>query len=91
MSTISIAPQLNLVQSAAIGSLTHSFGEEPFPFRTMEQGYLESGIELQNLIKYRSGLGFQGIGIGAYYRWGAYSLPTFQENLFVNLSLKVSF
>ncbi len=91
ISTIAIAPQLNLVQGFAIGSVSHSFGEEAFPFRTMERGYWESGIELQNLIKYRSGFGFQGIGIGAYYRWGAYANPTFQENLFVNLSLRVAF
>jgi|GEM_PF-1092761 len=91
LNTMSIAPQLNLVQGFAIGSVNHSFGEEVFPFQTMEQGYWESGIELQNLIKYRSGFGFQGIGIGAYYRWGAYANPTFQENLFVNLSLRVAF
>ncbi|MGY6520159.1 MAG: DUF5686 family protein [Mongoliitalea sp.] len=91
LSMLSIAPQLNLVQSVAIGSMNHSFGDQPFPFQTMEQGYLESGIELQNLIKYRSGFGLQGIGIGAYYRWGAYAHPTFQENVFVNLSLRVAF
>jgi hypothetical protein len=91
LATMSIAPQLNLVQGFAIGSVNHAFGGEPFPFRTMEQGYWESGVELQNLIKYRSGFGFQGIGIGAYYRWGAYANPTFQENLFVNLSLRVAF
>lgn len=88
---LTIAPQLNLIQAFAIGAVKQSLGGASFPFKTMERGYWESGIALQNIVKYRSGFGFQGIGLGAYYRWGAYANPTLQENLFVNLSLRAAF
>ncbi|EOZ98426.1 hypothetical protein A33Q_1080 [Indibacter alkaliphilus LW1] len=88
---VGFAPQLNLIQSFAIGSLRDPILADNLGFKTLERGYLESGIELQNLVKYKSGFGYQGIGIGAFYRWGAYSNPAFKDNLLINLSLTTAF
>ncbi|TVP47369.1 MAG: hypothetical protein EA341_12885, partial [Mongoliibacter sp.] len=91
MGWVSFAPQLNLTQSFAIGSIRDNSMAENLGFKTMEKGYLESGMELQNLIKYKSGFGFQGIGIGGFYRWGGYANPTFRENLQITFSLTTAF
>lgn len=85
------SPQLNLIQSFAIGNVTDRDIAAVLGFNTMEKGYFESGIEAQNLIKYKSGFGFQGIGIGTFYRWGPYSNPAVKDNLVVNLSLTTTF
>lgn len=85
------APQLNLIQSFAIGSIDNPELAEALGYKTMERGYLESGIELENLLKYKSGFVFQGIGIGAFYRWGPYTNPLFRDNLVINFSLTTAF
>ena len=56
--------------------------------KTMEKGYFESGLIINNIIVLR---GITGIGIGAFYRYGAYTLPTFKENIAVKVSLNLSF
>jgi hypothetical protein len=60
-------------------------------FKTMEKGYLESGIEVNNILKQKSGLQYRGWGLGAFYRYGPYSNPTFKENLTITLSITASF
>jgi hypothetical protein len=52
---------------------------------------LESGIEINNLFKQKSGLQYQGWGLGAFYRYGPYANPTFNENLTITLSITTSF
>jgi hypothetical protein len=60
-------------------------------FKTMEKGYWESGIELNNIIKQKAGLQFRGWGLGAFYRYGPYANPSFNENITVTLSMTISF
>jgi hypothetical protein len=43
-----------------------------------ELGYFESGIELKNI--------FNSLGIGFYYRYGAYSRADFEQNLGIKLT-----
>jgi hypothetical protein len=88
---VTFAPQVNLTQSLAIGSLNDSFIATAFDYQTLEQGYYETGLELRNLLKYKSGIGFQGIGIGAFYRWGPYANATPKDNLVINFSLSTAF
>ncbi|KEO73115.1 hypothetical protein [Anditalea andensis] len=67
---IHFTPQLSLNQSFANGNLRNGSIAHNIGFKTMEKGYLEACMEIQNLIKYKSGFGYQGLGIGAFYRWG---------------------
>ncbi|WP_113925931.1 DUF5686 and carboxypeptidase-like regulatory domain-containing protein [Cognataquiflexum aquatile] len=85
------APQLKFHQSFAIGSLSNPEFYDFVDFKTMEKGYLESGIELNNILKQKSGLQYRGWGLGAFYRYGPYANPTFKENLTITLSITASF
>lgn len=85
------APQLKFFQSFAIGTLTNPEFYDFVDFKTMGKGYWESGIEVNNLIKQKSGLQFRGWGLGAFYRYGPYANPNFNENITVTLSMTISF
>lgn len=85
------APKIKFHQSFAIGSLSNPEFYEFVDFKTMEKGYLESGIELNNILKQKSGLQYRGWGLGAFYRYGPYANPTFKENLTITLSITASF
>jgi hypothetical protein len=85
------APQLKFHQSFAIGSLSNPEIYDFVDFKTMEKGYWESGIELNNILKQKSGLQYRGWGIGAFYRYGPYANRTFNENLTITLSITASF
>lgn len=63
----------------AFGALANPEMHQGIVFKTMEKGFFESGLELQNI--------FKGFGLSAYYRYGPYQLPRFEDNL----ALKISF
>ena len=52
-----------------------------------DKGFMESGVYIDNLLK----VGFTGIGIAAFYRYGAYELEKTEDNIVVKLSLGFSF
>jgi hypothetical protein len=47
------------------------------PFMDMHKGFAETGIQINNLLD----LDLYGVGLGAYYRLGAYSNATLKENM----------
>ncbi len=48
----------------------------------MEKGYFESGIEANNLISKKFlGIVRMGVGIGVFYRYGAYAFTNQWNNL----------
>ncbi|WP_194974781.1 DUF5686 family protein [Aquiflexum lacus] len=88
---IIFAPQLKFFQSFAIGTLTNPDFYDFVEFKTLEKGYWESGIELNNIIKQKAGLQYRGWGLGAFYRYGPYANPRFNDNLTITLSMTISF
>ncbi|WP_228547291.1 DUF5686 family protein [Nonlabens antarcticus] len=74
-----LQPELVLISRYAIGNLDDKQQHLNVDFQTLEHGYLESGFELNKLL--------YGFGISAAYRYGAYHLPTFEDNI----SLKFTF
>lgn len=81
-------PQLLLVSSYAIGTLTSPVRHQNFDFKTLEQGFSESGIQFNNLVRIKylyEGIYF-GFGVGAYYRYGAYANPDFEDNVALKLT-----
>ena len=48
-------------------------------FKTLDQGFYESGLEFNQI--------FKGLGIGSFYRYGPNGLPGFYDNF----AIKVSF
>jgi Family of unknown function (DUF5686) len=89
-----IRPQLNLAMAAAWGQLYASTNAQhgPLAQQAPRQFYLEPGITLTHLLPTPQkdsmiSSWLRGIGLGFYYRVGAYSFPTFKENIAFRLSL----
>ena len=77
--TSSYAPQLVLVTRYALGSVRDEERHLGIPVQSLRQGYGEAGFEMNNLI--------YAFGISFMTRYGAYTLPDFEDNL----SLKFTF
>jgi hypothetical protein len=67
-----------LVTRFAWGNLSHNEAHLGFAYNTLDRGYYESGIELNEI--------FKGLGITGFYRYGPYQLPHFDKNVSVKLS-----
>lgn len=83
--TRSIKPAIGAVTRMTFGDVGRPYQHSGFSFNTMEKGYFESGLELHAI--------YSGLGIGCYYRYGAYQLPNPQDNfsIKVNFSLGLGF
>ncbi|MEY2703025.1 MAG: hypothetical protein RLY43_1663 [Bacteroidota bacterium] len=75
-------PTLVLGSKVAFGSLSNPELHKGLVFKTMEKGFFESGLELQNI--------FKGFGLSAYYRYGPYQLARFEDNLAVKISFTLN-
>jgi len=70
--TDKIQPELVFVSSHALGDFKDQSVHKNIQFNTLNKGYSESGIEINQI--------FAGFGLSFAYRYGAYHLPTFKEN-----------
>jgi hypothetical protein len=79
-------PELEIVHNMGIGTSKNTEQLLNFAYKTMEKGFVESGLKLNCLLK----SGISGIGLGAFYRYGpnAFSIP--EKNLVVKVTLGVS-
>jgi hypothetical protein len=75
-------PEFALSQNIGFGWLDHperyryvNLSQEPY--KTMDLGYYESGLLINNLVN----LKLYTIGIGAFYRWGPYSMNNGWDNV----------
>jgi hypothetical protein len=69
-------PGIVLVTNAGYGSLLNKSNHENIELRTIEKGYFESGILFKNILRQW----FIGYGVGAFYRYGPYSLDKTIDN-----------
>ncbi|HLO89540.1 MAG TPA: DUF5686 family protein [Lentimicrobium sp.] len=77
-------PDIAVAISAGIGSLDKPLNHRYIDFKTMEKGYYETGVIVNNILR----SSFSGIGAGVFYRLGPYSFPEVGKNLMFRLSLK---
>lgn len=70
-------PEFEIISNIGFGWLKHPEYHQNIPFKTMEKGYFESGLMINNLIR----LPLFNVGIGGLYRYGSYSLGNFKENV----------
>ena len=84
-------PQLSIVQNMAIGQLSNPKQHEGIPFLTANKPLFESGIVLDNLLKFNY-LNFSnlGIGVGSFYRWGYQTAADWRKNVSFRLSTRLS-
>jgi len=75
-------PNFVLLTNVAWGILTHPEVHLNTSITSMEKGYFESGIEANNLISKKFlGIVRMGVGIGVFYRYGAYAFTNQLDNL----------
>jgi 5-methylcytosine-specific restriction endonuclease McrBC GTP-binding regulatory subunit McrB len=73
-----VKPSFVLVTRAAWGDMKNRARHLGLEFNTMNNGYYESGFELNQIYK--------GFGLTAFYRYGPYQLPKTEDNLAIKLS-----
>ena len=73
-----IAPEFSVVTRMAWGEMDNTDKHIGLPFNTLERGFYESGIEANKI--------FKGLGITAFFRYGPYQLPRFDDNLSIKIS-----
>jgi len=70
---------------ALFGQMENTGLHTEFSFKTPNKVFQEAGLELNNLFMKNF------IGIGAYYRFGYYSLADFDKNLYIKMTIKIPF
>lgn len=70
-------PTFHLRHNMGWGQLDQPERHQNFEFQTMEDGFFESGLSINNLYI----TNFSGFGIGVYYRYGPYGLEQSGDNL----------
>lgn len=85
-------PEPSIVQGIAYGSLRSPAYHEGIPIKTLERGFFESGLVVDNLYRQKiASLAYVGVGMGVFYRWGSNALPTPQDNLAYRLVWNIGF
>ena len=86
-------PKVALIHNLAFGQLSTSLDNHlNVPLKTLEKGFFESGLEVNNLYRFSYlNIAYLGLGAGVYYRHGSYQLPTVEENLAYRLLISFSF
>jgi hypothetical protein len=73
-----IRPSLVIVTRMALGNLENPEQHIGINYKTLNKGFFESGMELNQIYK--------GLGFTAFYRYGPNQLSKFEDNLAVKLS-----
>ena len=85
-------PEFSLMQSISYGSLQNANYHKNLNFKTLENGYFESGIMIDKILRIKQ-LDFYyfEFGVGIFARYGAYSLQTQKDNFALRLNFGFSF
>ncbi len=68
-----LKPEIVLITRYAIGDVSNRANHQGVEFTSLQRGYQESGFEINKL--------FAGFGLSFAYRYGAYHLPRFEDNI----------
>ncbi len=71
-------PKLSFITRFAFGDITNPEVHRNVTFKRMNQGYFESGLVFNQL--------FKGLGFNAFYRFGKYQFPKFEDNIAVKIT-----
>tara|TARA_R110000868_G_scaffold342194_1_gene602980 strand:+ start:4613 stop:5884 length:1272 start_codon:yes stop_codon:yes gene_type:complete len=75
-------PQLVLISRYAIGDIDQMDRHQNITFKSLKQGYTESGFEINKLLF--------GFGLSFSYRYGAYHLPNLGDNVAFKFTFNVT-
>ncbi len=76
-------PEIVLATNIGFGSLSKPELQGGIEFKTMEKGYYESGLIINNILKSAN---IMGMGFGVFYRYGSYALPETKDNFAYKLT-----
>ncbi len=81
-------PDISIHQNIGFGSLRNPLMHQELAFKTMEKGYYEAGIVLDNIIRLNYlNIAYVGIGFGTFYRYGPYQFSTTKDNFAFRMNL----
>ena len=79
-------PKIALITNLGFGNLRNPENHKNIDFKTLEKGYFESGILLNNLIDFA---GFIEYGVGVFYRYGPYSFSNNSKNFAFKFTIEI--
>lgn len=81
-------PDVVIHNNIGYGDLKNASNHENIAFNIKNNVYLETGLELKSIIKINYlNMGYLGLGIGGFYRYGYYNLPRFKDNFVLKYGL----
>ena len=84
-------PQIIVHQNIGWGKLSNQEKYDLVDFSTKEKGFFESGLQLNNLIRFNYfKIVYLGIGLGGFYRYGPYANPELKDNVSLNFNLTMT-
>ncbi len=82
------SPEFAVSSNAGFGWLDHPEYHSQVAFDVMDKGYFESGLLINNIFNMMK---LYTLGVGVYYRYGAYSLPDAGDNIAYKFTLVFPF
>lgn len=82
------SPEFVVSSNAGFGWLDHPEYHSQVAFDVMDKGYFESGLLINNIFNMMK---LYTLGVGVYYRYGAYSLPEIGDNFAYKFTLVFPF
>ena len=73
-----INPEFTVVTRMAVGSNNKNNQHVGIEYKTLEDGFIESGVECNKI--------FKGFGLVFFYRYGPNQLPVFDDNIAIKIS-----
>lgn len=80
------SPRIVLCQNIGFAWLRHPENHHGISVNDMKKGYFETGIMIDNLLSAKD---LMAMGIGVFYRYGAYSYEKQKDNFAIKVSLTV--
>lgn len=79
-------PEIAVATNVGFGWLDFDENHHNITYNTMEKGYYESGLLINNLLNVQ----IFSLGVGGFYRYGPYTFKNGWENTALKLSLKIN-
>ena len=73
-----IKPKISVVSRFAFGSMDQPENHLNFAYNTLEKGFFESGIEMNQI--------YQGFGLTGFFRYGPYAFSKIEDNISIKIS-----
>lgn len=77
------SPSPIFVTNIGWGKIDHPEYHQHVDVKSFEHGFYESGILINNIFQY----GMVGVGVGMFYRYGAYQFPIWSDNVSLKISM----